>query len=180
MKIDCAKWKEALKILGGKVDGFDSNRLSWRWANIKDINFQTKGIALPQDSSSLLKEVQTNINGCEKLDTSNVTDMSDMFYDVKQADPNTSTWDTSNITNMFGMFRATTKANPDVSNWITSKVADTRFMFGQATSATPNVSNWDVSSVIHMGGMFYKATSATQIGRASVGKECRSRWSPYH
>ena len=21
---------------------------------------------------------------------------------------------------------------------------------------------------------------ATQIGRASVGKECRSRWSPYH
>ena len=160
MKIDRTKWKEALKILGGKVDGFDGNRLSWRWANIKDINFQTKGIALPQDSSSLLKEVQTNINGCEKLDTSNVTDMSDMFYDVKQADPNTSTWDTSNVTNMFGMFRAATKANPDVSNWITSKVTDTRFMFGQATSATPNVSNWDVSSVIHMGGMFYKATSA--------------------
>ena len=160
MKIARAKWKEALKILGGKVDGFDGNRLSWRWANIKDINFQTKGIALPQDSSSLLKEVQTNINGCEKLDTSNVTDMSDMFYDVKQADPNTSTWDTSNVTNMFGMFRAATKANPDVSNWITSKVTDTRFMFGQATSATPNVSNWDVSSVIHMGGMFYKATSA--------------------
>ena len=22
--------------------------------------------------------------------------------------------------------------------------------------------------------------AATQIGRASVGKECRSRWSPYH
>ena len=160
MKIDRTKWKEALKILGGKVDGSDDNRLSWRWADIKDINFQTQGIALPQDSSSLLREVQANINGCEKLDTSNVADMKDMFCGVKQANPNTSTWDTSNVTNMYGMFRAATKANPDVSNWITSKVTDTRFMFGQATSATPNMSKWDVSSVIHMGFMFYKASLA--------------------
>ena len=27
---------------------------------------------------------------------------------------------------------------------------------------------------------FLKKTSPTQIGRARVGKECRSRWSPYH
>ena len=29
-------------------------------------------------------------------------------------------------------------------------------------------------------GNFYLVVSLAEIGRASVGKECRSRWSPYH
>ena len=28
--------------------------------------------------------------------------------------------------------------------------------------------------------VFRRAASAGEIGRASLGKECRSRWSPYH
>ena len=27
---------------------------------------------------------------------------------------------------------------------------------------------------------FYQASSSEKIGRASLGRECRSRWSPYH
>ena len=29
-------------------------------------------------------------------------------------------------------------------------------------------------------GMHYVLKETPEIGRASVGKECRSRWSPYH
>ena len=171
MKIDRTKWKEALKILGGKIDGFDDNRLSWRKADIKDINFQTQGIYLPQDCSSFFREVQTSVNGCENLNTSNVTDMNNMFYGAKKANPNTSNWDTSKVSNMKALFQFTDKANPNVTSWDTSKVTNARDMFRYATAAMPAVSNWDTSEVTDMGGMFDNAKSANpDVSKWNVSK----------
>ena len=171
MKIDRTKWKEALKILGGKIDGFDGNRLSWRKADIKDINFQTQGIYLPQDCSSFFREVQTSVNGCENLNTSNVTDMNNMFYGAKKANPNTSNWDTSKVSNMKALFQFTDKANPNVTSWNTSKVTNARDMFRYAIAAMPAVSNWDTSEVTDMGGMFDNAKSANpDVSKWNVSK----------
>ena len=38
----------------------------------------------------------------------------------------------------------------------------------------------DVTIVGHLGSPAYIGAIAVEIGRARVGKECRSRWSPYH
>ena len=171
MKIDRTKWKEALKILGGKIEGIDGNNLSWRKADIKDINFQTQGIYLPQDCSSFFREVQTSVNGCENLNTSNVTDMNNMFYGAKKANPNTSNWDTSKVSNMKALFQFTDKANPNVTSWNTSKVTNARDMFRYAIAAMPAVSNWDTSEVTDMGGMFDNAKSANpDVSKWNVSK----------
>ena len=164
MQIDRTKWKEVLKILGGQIEGIDGNNLSWRKADIKDINFQTQGIYLPQDCSSFFREVQTSINGCENLNTSNVTDMNNMFYGAKKANPNTSNWDTSKVSNMKALFQFTDKANPNVGRFEYTFLGIWKRFF--------SISEFAASTIF--------CVEHRRSEERRVGKECRSRWSPYH
>tara|TARA_Y100000780_G_scaffold166498_1_gene151432 strand:+ start:132031 stop:133554 length:1524 start_codon:yes stop_codon:yes gene_type:complete len=93
-------------------------------------------------------------------DTSKVTDMSNMFDFATSANPNTSGWDTSNVTDMGEMFASATVAEPDTSGWDTSKVTNMYRMFMWAEAADPDTSGWDTSNVTNMRDLFYKATSA--------------------
>lgn len=81
--------------------------------------------------------------------------------------PNVSNWDTSNVVNMSNMFYqyATTWPDsidsvPDVSKWNTSKVKDFSNMFASyadgslVLNVVPDVSNWDTSSAEDMSSMF--------------------------
>jgi surface protein len=52
-------------------------------------------------------------------DTSNVTNMSWMFYDAKEFNEDIGNWDTSNVTNMRGMFYNASKFNEDIGKWNT-------------------------------------------------------------
>ena len=52
----------------------------------------------------------------EDIDTSNVINMTFMFYSATKANPNVSKWDTSKVTDMRSMFYGATSANPDVSD----------------------------------------------------------------
>ena len=96
-------------------------------------------------------------------DLSNVTNVSKMFLQANDANPDTSSWDTSNIFNMSQMFLSAWDANPDTSNWDTSNVTDMSFMFFQATSAQPDTSNWDTGEVKFMQGMFAGTSLADPI-----------------
>ena len=55
-------------------------------------------------------------------DTSNVTDMSRMFYNATNFNHDIGSWDTSNVTDMSWMFRCASKFNQDIGNWDTSKL----------------------------------------------------------
>ncbi len=92
--------------------------------------------------------------------TSNVTNMSFMFFSADAANPDTSNWDTSNVTNMQSMFHSAAAANPDTSNWDTSNVTHMDAMFFSADAANPDTSNWDTSNVTHMDAMFFSADAA--------------------
>ena len=95
------------------------------------------------------------------LDTSNVTSMSYMFaFQEEISDLNLNDWDTSNMTDMSGVFYGCYKVKPIVTNWNTSKVTTMAGMFQQAYEADPDVSKWDTSKVESMLGMFYYAKSA--------------------
>ena len=145
--------------LSGSVD--DQIGLSWyKVDDVKTINFQSVGISLSENSSTFFKGFKGTVNGCDKLDTSNVTNMYGMFWWTEAANPNVSNWDTSNVTNMMYMFHWAMIADPDVSNWNTSKVINMAEMFFGAHKARPNVYNWDTSKVTNMQFMFCNAGNA--------------------
>ena len=155
--------------------------------DISEIIFQDN-VRAPENSSSLFADSAfpnlTSIKG--SLDTSNVTNMSNMFFYSKAGTLDVSNWDTSKVTNMSSMFsqsQATTldvsnwdtsnvtymsymfsnsqATTLDVSNWDTSKVTDMRGIFGYSQATTLNVSNWDTSSVTNMSSMFYQSPATT-------------------
>ena len=102
--------------------------------------------------------IHSNFNGnISRWDTSNVTNMRCMFYNVESFNQDISQWDVSNVTNMSYMFYNAEKFNQDISKWNTSKVTDMTKMFCFAESFNQDISKWDVSNVIDMTKMFYYA-----------------------
>lgn len=63
-------------------------------------------------------------------------------------------WDTSQITNMSELFKNNRLFNEDISNWNVSNVRYMDFMFYGAQNFNHDISNWNVSNVISMTGMF--------------------------
>ena len=86
-------------------------------------------------------------------DTSEVTDMANMFRRARNATPDTSHWDTSKVTRMRGMFNSALRSRADVSGWDVGKVNDFYGMFIYV-KYTPNVSNWNTSRGENFGSMF--------------------------
>ena len=101
-------------------------------------------------------------NHINKWNTSQVTDMSKLFYYYKEFNDNISEWDMSNVTNMSGMFFKASSFNRNVSEWDVSNVTDMCGMFHAASSFNQDISEWDVSNVTNMSYMFYGASSFNQ------------------
>ena len=120
----------------------------------------SREVKLPNDSNSLFSLKGTRVEFPEQFDTSNVTNMRNMFSNAVAANPNVSNWNTSNVTDMGYMFSGASNANPEVSEWDTSSVTDMTNMFTNAVAANPNVSNWNTSNVTDMGYMFSGASNA--------------------
>ena len=90
----------------------------------------------------------------ERAATSNITDMSSMFYEATTFNQDISNWDVSNVTNMSSMFDNASAFNSDISKWNVSNVTDMSDMFYGASSFNQDISNWDVSNVTDMSDMF--------------------------
>ncbi len=92
--------------------------------------------------------------GFRTLDTSNLTDMSQMFamprlQSVGVSSPTLSTWDTSNVTNMSYMFDSPYSAMWYFElRWDTSSVTNMEQMFGGV--AFVDARTWDFSNVVNM------------------------------
>ena len=97
--------------------------------------------------------------------TSNVTNMCEMFSQASSFDQDLSNWNVSLVNNMSFMFNGATNFN-NGGNSLTwsnlSNVTNMNSMFLDATSFNQDISSWDVSSVTDMGFMFYGASSFNQ------------------
>jgi len=92
-------------------------------------------------------------------DVSLVTDMKDLFKDMKKFNAPIDQWNTSQVTDMNGMFEGASSFNQPIT-MDTSKVTDMSYMFRGATSFNQPIT-MDTSQVTDMTYMFYGATEMT-------------------
>ena len=114
--------------------------------------------------------------------TGQVTDMSGLFKN-KNYDDDIKHWDTSNVTDMSEMFMENSIFNQVIGGWDTSSVTNMDSMFrGSSTPGTPyafnqDIGSWDTSNVIKMNNMFRFSRSFNQdIGSWNTSKVERMDW----
>ena len=163
----------------------------------------------PKDKDELIKCIKDKIEkeelGTEDkpldlndIDTSEITDMSDLFNakngDLIELSDNgyfdISAWDVSNVENMSYMF-CWSSFNGDISEWDVSNVKSMKKMFMYSdfngnlskwdvskvedmywmfrrTKFNGNISSWDVSKVKNMSGMFYDSNFNRNLSKWNV------------
>ncbi|WP_155267300.1 BspA family leucine-rich repeat surface protein [Mycoplasma capricolum] len=88
---------------------------------------------LPKEITNLKSAFKGNenefIDGIQYWDTSNVTNMSRMFYEAQNFNQPIGNWDSSNATNMEYMFYEAKNFNQPIGSWNTSNVKDMTKMF---------------------------------------------------
>lgn len=162
---------------------FDAS--SWVVAQVSDYtNFSLSAIAwvLPQPNFPFIatnSNIGTAINACLAVDpsgntavspyglisnfnTTNVTNMYELFNAKNQFNADISGWDTSNVTTMEGLFNGAQSFNQDISSWDTSSVTRMDDMFNAANVFNQDIGNWDVSNVTRMERMFFRAYAFNQ------------------
>lgn len=100
------------------------------------------------------------------LDTSNVTNMTGMFYQCLQLKKlDLSSWDTKNVTSMIQTFYyCMSLKNLDINNFDTSNVTDMNGMFNNCANLTSlDVSSFNTSKVIIMYSMFSNCQNLTSL-----------------
>ena len=128
---------------------------------LKNLVF-TDGIKLSCVDTSLItdmsylfhKSERKDFEGIEYWDTSNVDDMSFMFFWAIEFNHTLNNWNVSKVKNMSGMFQAAIKFNQPLYRWNTSNVKTMSFMFNYAKAFNQNINNWNVSKVEDLSYMF--------------------------
>ena len=121
-----------------------------------------------KDSGELREAVKLWINNESKAktkyghislwDTSNVTNMSSLFWWDSNFNEDIGNWDTSNVKTMGNMFLGAKEFNEDIGGWNTSKVTSMSCMFLGATKFNQDIGGWNTSNVTYMRFMFSDAT----------------------
>ena len=100
-----------------------------------------------QDLINKLVNERGNEGDFNDIDTSEITDMSELFRDMDEFNGNISNWNVSNVIDMRSMFYNCESFNQDISNWDVSKVVDMSWMFYWCKTFNQDISNWNVSNV---------------------------------
>jgi surface protein len=138
-------------------DGTGTNSI-YTLINAGNFNLVTTMVT---DMSNLFESRNSNPD-IGHWDTSNVTDMSEMFNNADYFNQDIGLWDTSSVTDMSEMFNATEIFNKDIGSWDTSKVQDMSYMFKTNDEFNQDIGSWDTSKVTNMVQMFRGAESFNQ------------------
>ncbi len=89
----------------------------------------------------------TNSPNLNMIDTSAITDMSNLFEDDSTFNGDITQWNTSNVTNMLSVFYQANAFNQDIGDWDVSKVTSMSLIFAGASVFNQDIGDWDVSKV---------------------------------
>ena len=145
---------ELRKIIEFYSNNYPKDSLNWLdVSGITDMSELFSG-----DNIDKISIISNKYNGdISKWDTSNVTDMSGMFYCAINFNQPIGEWDVSNVTDMSNMFYYAESFNQPIGDWNVSMVTEMSHMFGDAHRFNQSISNWDVNMVTNMRYMFYNA-----------------------
>ncbi len=100
-----------------------------------------------------------------------------LLFQSSRSIPSIVNWDTSNVTDMSDMFQNYNAFNQPIGCWNTSKVTNMSNMFENCTSFNQPLDDWDISNVISMNGMFRFASEFNQpIGKWKVRLTTDINW----
>ena len=148
-----SEWQgpSAVDLIYEMLDGVDTSNVT----NMRGMFYNASYLIPTQEAPLYLK----NIN------TSKVTDMSEMFhgcFNLRYID--ISNFDTSKVTNMSSMFYQLKIVNMDLTNFNTSKVKNMYHMFAHCEELTTlDLSSFDTSSVTNIQSMFYECRELSVI-----------------
>jgi len=103
-------------------------------------------------------------------DTSNVTNMQQLFQMQLNFNQDIGSWDVSRVTNFVSMFLMVppitsifnNNGSPSINNWNTSSAVNMSFMFESATNFNQPINSWNMSSVSNVNRMFRGAGAFNQ------------------
>ena len=96
----------------------------------------------------------------EYIDTSEITNMDELFKDSNFNNSAISNWNASNVTSMRELFRNNPRFNVKINDWDTSKLIDASAMFMNATAFSKDLYKWKLNNCI-LTNMFNGAKSIT-------------------
>ena len=92
-----------------------------------------------------------------------------------------SNWNTSNVTNMSFMFYNASAFNQDISQWNVSNVTDMDLMFYNATEFNQDISQWNVDNVHEMYCIIKGTVLHTRLnGESCFNKVVMKKLFPYN
>ena len=127
-----------------------------------------KGLIKANDKKHLKKLIKVgqklfgNNGNFNWIDTSEITDMSELFVNNRYFNGHIELWDVSNVTNMTFMFNFAEKFNQPIGDCDVSNVTNMEYMFYYAENFNQSIGGWDVSNVENMEYMFQQAVSFNQ------------------
>lgn len=114
----------------------------------------------------------------ELWDVHNVTNMRHMFAGAKKFNQSIGDWDVSNVTNMLSMFANAWEFNQPIDKWNVSNVTNMAWMFWDASKFNQPIGCWDVSNVTDITQMFDCARAFNQdISNWDISKAVQDSWS---
>ena len=155
----------------GSTGDYGDLRVNIDWnrkGEIKKVVFLPSfAVIKPQSLKGLFRYLTelSEIEGLQYINTSEVTNMSNMFNGCAVTSLDVSHFNTSNVTDMSGIFRSCRKLTSlDLSNFNTSNVINMYGMFSSCESLTSlDLSNFNTSNVTNMGSMFEYCSSLTSL-----------------
>lgn len=124
-----------------------------KWAKIGDQGIIDDVLYTIVDKDSLLVMIEKGYF-VNRVCTSLMTDMSELFLHRRAFNQDISNWDVSNVSNMASMFQDAESFNQPIGVWDVSNVTRMEFMFSGANSFNQPIGTWDVSKVNSMKAMF--------------------------
>ncbi len=123
------------------------------------------------DMSNLFDRDRTFNGDITQWNTSNVEDINAMFFEANAFNQDIGGWNTGKVTSMEHVFRKATIFNQDIGGWNTGKVTSMHRMFSSAIAFNQDIGNWNVEKVTDISYIFYKASAFNQdIGNWDVSK----------
>ena len=132
--------------------------------------YRSKIIAINQWGNGKWRSMKRAFYRCRKLvgqatdtpDLSEVSDMSNMFYNASSFNQDIGDWKVENVTNMSYVFHYASSFNQDIGAWNVENVTNMSYMFSHAISFNQDIGAWNVGNVISMSSMFSYAGSFNQ------------------